>query len=864
MRRLWLLAMAAPVGVAALAQPACARQEPTRQDPAALAQQGRYQDAIAALRGASAASSRRLLVQLLLEVGRYDDAIAAALGRAAPDAVAPELANMLGEALYARGRRAEAEAAYARALEAGGASTLRPRLNLAIAKWERGARDEALREFDWFIDAYNDGRARTADELTAVGTAVRYLGIRDPQLFHDAVKAYEEAGRLDASHVESRLREGDLFLEKYSSSEAAPLYREVLERNPRHPRALLGLARAKAFDGTDEALVLADSSLAVNPHSPEARAFRAQLLLGLEDFEGAEAEAKRALDVNPASLDALAVLGAVLYLRGDRSGYDDARRRALALNPAFGGFDRTVAEMAVQQRRYREAVELARAALQVDSLNWSAHALLGLTELRLGDVAAARAALEKAFAGDPYNPWVKNTLDLIDTYKNYVTRKTDRFELFLDRREADVLALYMSELAEEAYDKLAQHYGVRPQTPVRVEVYPSHADFSVRTVGLTGLAALGVSFGNILALGSPSAGDAGRFNWGSTLWHEIAHAVTLAASEHRVPRWLTEGLSVLEERRAREGWGDDVTVSFIAALQRGALLPVSELNAGFVRPKYPEQIMHAYYEASLVAELIEHDFGERALRDMLAAYRAGRTTDEVMRSVLRTEPAAFDEKFLQYMKQRFAQQLAAVTARGNDPATAQVAGPFAAAMRAAKEAFDASDMTTAQREAERARQLFPEYAAADGPYRLLHAIHVKQGDARAAVQALRGQIAINEHDYDAHVELAKLLEQQADRKGAADVLERAMYIYPFDPAVHGKLAELYAATAQHVKAVRERRAVLALDPVNRADALYRLAVALNDAGQKDEARRQVVRALELAPNFAEAQQLLLRLRGGSQ
>ena len=136
--------------------------------------------------------------------------------------------------------------------------------------------------------------------------------------------------------------------------------------------------------------------------------------------------------------------------------------------------------------------------------------------------------------------------------------------------------------------------------------------------------------------------------------------------------------------------------------------------------------------------------------------------------------------------------------------------------------------------------------------------------AAAFSVALRGHIAINEHDYEAHVELATLLEQQADRKGAADVLERAMYIYPFDPAAHVKLAELYAATTQHGKAVRERRAVLALDPVNRADALYQLAVALNAAGQKDEARRQVVRAREIAPNFAEAQQLLLQLRGGSR
>jgi cellulose synthase operon protein C len=60
--------------------------------------------------------------------------------------------------------------------------------------------------------------------------------------------------------------------------------------------------------------------------------------------------------------------------------------------------------------------------------------------------------------------------------------------------------------------------------------------------------------------------------------------------------------------------------------------------------------------------------------------------------------------------------------------------------------------------------------------------------------------------------------------------------------------------------VRERRAILALDPVNRADAHYHLAVALLAAGDRAEARREVLRALEIAPNFADAQDLLLRLR----
>ncbi|HEX2166109.1 MAG TPA: tetratricopeptide repeat protein [Longimicrobiales bacterium] len=850
---------------AAAAQPACARQ----QEPAASAHElyrtGRYDEAAAALRSPADPASRRLLVRVLLEVGRYEDAERAASNGAAPGDVPVELANVLGEALYARGKRSEAETAFARAASSQAPDALPARLNLAVAKWERGARTEALRDFDAFIDIYNDGGARTAEDLAAVATAVSYLGRGDPQLFHDAVRAYEEAARADPLLALPKLLEGELFLEKYSSTEASALFRDVLATNPRHPRALLGLAKAKAFDGSDEALALVDSSLAVNPSSPAARTFRAQLLLGLEDYDEAAGEAELALEVNPASREALAMLGAVHFLRGDDDAYEDARQRALELDPRYGAFDVMVAEMAVQHRRYRDAVEHARRGVALDSTNWSGHALIGLTELRLGNVEAARSSLDVAFTGDPYNVWVKNTLDLLDTYPQYVTRTTDRFELFLHGDEADVLELYMAELSEEAYDELSERYGSEPEPPVRVEVYPSHADFSVRSVGLAGLGALGIAFGNILALDSPAARDPGAFNWGSTLWHEIAHAVTLAASNHRVPRWLTEGISVMEERRAREGWGEGASPDFLAAIKTGRILPVSDLNAGFVRPKYPEQIAHAYYQASLVAELIEREYGAGALRDMLRAYGEGKTHDQVLRDVLRTEPDAFDAQFERYLHARFATQLASIElprVAAAEAGPVELGGPFMDALRAAQAALSAGALAQAVRDAERAREMYPEFAGAAGPYMVLHRAHMSAGDAAQATEALRAHVERRESDYEAHLLLADLLEATGDARGAADVLERAMYIHPYDAAVHERMARLYSATDRPAKAVRERRAILALNPVNRADAHYHLAAALLEAGDLVQARSEVLRALEIAPNFTEAQELLLRLQGG--
>jgi Flp pilus assembly protein TadD len=90
-----------------------------------------------------------------------------------------------------------------------------------------------------------------------------------------------------------------------------------------------------------------------------------------------------------------------------------------------------------------------------------------------------------------------------------------------------------------------------------------------------------------------------------------------------------------------------------------------------------------------------------------------------------------------------------------------------------------------------------------------------------------------------------------------------MYISPVDPKLHLTLATLASRVGDRRLAVRERAAVVALAPVDEAEARYQLALAHFEAGDVANARREVLRALEVAPNFERAQELLLRLRAGS-
>jgi tetratricopeptide (TPR) repeat protein len=780
-----------------------------------------------------------------------------------------ELQTALGEVLQRRGKATEAEAAFTAAMSGRASDSLTARLNLDVSRFDRGQHAEALTDFDGFIDVYNSRkRSLTSEELMAIGTACRYLGVTNPQLFKDALKAYDEAIARDSTNQEAQLREVELFLAKYNSGDAKKSVSALLAKNPRHPRALLASARVAYFDGSGAAADLVKKSLEVNPNAPEARAFLGSIYFDGEDYPAAAREAEQALATDSTSVEAMSVLAEARYLQGDRAGFEALKRRALAHNPKEADFFINMAEAAARNRLYAQAVDFAREGVSADTTSWRAYGVLGMNQLRVGAMEDGKKNLDRAFAGDPYDVWIKNTLDLLDTFKDYRETTSPRFRFVVDGKESDLLSTYLRELAEQAYDSLAARYQYRPPTPIRLEVYRSHADFSVRTVGLAGLGALGVSFGTTLAMDSPAARDAGDFNWGSTFWHELAHTFTLGASDHRVPRWLSEGLSVLEERRARKGWGADVTPEFLAAYKGGKLVKVSRMNDGFMRPAYPQQLIFSYYQASLVGELIERDFGPRAIVDMLAAYKTGAPTEQVFQRVLKMSPEAFDAKFDAYMKERFGKLLAVVEPRdarqGGASQAPVVDGEYVQTMVRAIAAFQAKRYDEAIPELEKAKALFPEDASAQSPYWYLAQIYKAKGNARAEANELTAMTLRNEDHYGANIELSKVLEQLGDTAGAAAAIERAMYISPYEVGDHVRLATLYGRLGNRAKAVRERLAVVALNPVDRAEALYQLAQAYYEAGDAQAAKREVLRALEDAPNFEKAQELLLKLQQGNR
>ena len=65
------------------------------------------------------------------------------------------------------------------------------------------------------------------------------------------------------------------------------------------------------------------------------------------------------------------------------------------------------------------------------------------------------------------------------------------------------------------------------------------------------IGALGACFGRVVTMDSPKARPPGDFSWAATLWHELAHVITLQLSNQRTPALAERRASPSTRKRGR-------------------------------------------------------------------------------------------------------------------------------------------------------------------------------------------------------------------------------------------------------------------------------------------------------------------------
>jgi tetratricopeptide (TPR) repeat protein len=696
---------------------------------------------------------------------------------------------------------------------------------------------------------YRHGRLR---ETTACYQSL--LSSRDPyfraeaywglEQYREANDSFREAVKLEPKNPDYRVRWGLLYLDREQNKDAADLFKEALEIKGDHARALLGLARI-ASEGFDSvAAELAQKALAADPKLADARVLLASMALEDNSPRKAVEEADKALAIDPESLEALSIKATIDWL-DDRTG-TPYLARILTVNPAYGEVYATAGRFFVLNRRYEEGIALYRKALELNPRLHKARAELGLNLMRLGHDEEARKQLEACYdAGETY-PAVGNPLRLLDSYKNFRYIKAGNVSLKLHQKDADLLEPYFEEEAKRAIAAYEKKYQMKLDRPVQVEVYPDHEDFAVRTLGMPGMGALGVTFVNVVAMDSPNSRKPGEFHWASTLWHELSHVFTLAATHQRMPRWFTEGMAVYEETAASPEWGDRLSPHVILAIRDKKLLPVAELDRGFVHPSYPEQVVVSYFQAGRICNFIEQKWGFQKLLDMVHAYGELKTTPEVIQQQLGVAPEEFDKQFLGWLTAQ-----TRTTVEGLDN--------WKKGMQRIAELVKAEKNDDVIREAPAIRDLYPEFVESGNLYEVIAGAYLAKKDKASAAAELTRYARAGGRSPGALKELATLLEGLGRPREAIEALNRLNYIYPRDEELHRRLGDLYLASGNGQAAVREYGALVAMKPLDQAATHYGLARAYRMADKREEAREQVLLSLEAAPGYRPAQKLLLEL-----
>jgi tetratricopeptide (TPR) repeat protein len=711
---------------------------------------------------------------------------------------------------------------------------------------DRGRTTEARTCYEQLLKSSNDQLVQA--EAAWATNDVR----RANDLFRSAIQP-------DDKQVRPRVRWGRLYLATHQYADASGLIREALEINADDVYARLSAAKLmlETFNGDARPIV---SQIIDKGGDPKLgnRLIEAHLLsarMDLDDghYQSAERSLERAAslaeDQKQPPLEAYELSAALDLLRGEGK----AKRwidRSLAYNPRYGGVFEMLAHYEVMRRRYAEANDWLKRAVDVQPDRWSAHAELGVNLLRLGDIDGSRQALERAYSGDPFSATTVNTLRVLDKLKDFAVERASSPDIVmrLDRKEADAMRPYVEQVARDSIATFSRRYGFQPKQPVNIELYPNHDDFAVRTAGLPGIGLLGVTFGYLVAMDSPSGRSTGDFHWGSTLWHEMAHVFTLSVTDHRVPRWLSEGISVFEEWRTGPTPGIAVSPRALDVFRDGKFLPIATLDEGFIRPDYPDQVQVSYMQSGLICLFIEQRWGFDKLVALLRQFTRDTNTADAVTATFKMSPADFDKELATFMKKRFDKILA-------DPKG------WEEAMKAAHEAAGDEKWTEVIEPARRAVDIFPDYTLGGSPWLLLARAYDETGKRPDALGALQRYRELGGWDPAALKKLATWLDEAGKQPQALEVLNALTLVEPLDASLHAKLGERYNAGGKAADSLREYKVLLALDAHDSASANFGIARALNSLGDRASSRRHLLEALETAPHFRPAQDLLLDITG---
>ncbi len=665
---------------------------------------------------------------------------------------------------------------------------------------------------------------------------------------------------------------GNLALEKQDFALAAKHFEQAAKLDETNPEVHFGLARAFAESEGDRAEKELRATLEINPNYVPALLMIIDGHIDAERYSDAADLLARVEAINAKHPLAAAYRAVLAHLQNQPEAETRARQLALSTWKDNPQVDHVIGRKLSHKYRFAEGAAAQRRALTFDPTLSAARLQLAQDLLRLGQESEGWELARQASRDDEYNVVAHNLVTLEQNLAKFRTLEGDGFQLRMEAREAEIYGDRVLGLLKRAKKTLTAKYGVDLPEPIIVEMFPKQADFAIRTFGLPGGAGfLGVCFGTVITANSPASQGDNPSCWEATLWHEFCHVVTLTKTRNRMPRWLSEGISVYEEGLENPTWGQAITPQYRQMLLGDDFVPLSQLSGAFLHAKSPLHLQFAYFESALAVEYLVQTFGDAALKSVLEDLGTGLAINDALErrcaglEKLDQEFAEFARKRAGRMGPRADWSEPELPRRADEATIAEwlAAHPdnYAALERLARAQLAAKKVEAAEGTLRKMIELYPEDGRPGGPYWQLAGIYREQKRNSDEAAVLKRLVSLTNNDLGAFARLAALAAEEEDWTTMRDMSNRWLAVNPLQPAVHRLAADAAKRIGDGSLAISSYESLLALEPIDRAGLHLELAEAYEQAGNLPQARRNAIFALEETPRFTAAHERLRSIVG---
>ena len=689
----------------------------------------------------------------------------------------------------------------------------------------------------------------------------------DPKVVLD--RFYKPASKQFPEEAQIEIEIAELAISKNDYQLAAKHFRNAIKLNDEDPASHFGLARAFRPSNAEVASKSLDRAVELCPQHIGANLIQIEQHISSEAYDEAEKSIQKVLAVNPHHPEAWAYRAVLAHLDSKHSEEGRCRSEALKHWKSNPKVDHLIGLQLSRKYRFTESVEYQRRALVIDKRYVPAKIQLAHDLLRLGQELEGWKLAEEVFDADQYNVVANNLVALRDNLGKFATLEEDGYVVRMSQSEAAIYGRQVLDLLIDAEATLATKYQVKIQKPVFIEIFPRQQDFAIRTFSMPGGAGfLGVCFGRVITMNSPAAQGASLTNWKSVLWHEFCHVVTLQKTKNKMPRWLSEGISVYEEQLADSGWGDRMSPSYREMILGEDLTPVSKLSSAFLQAKTSMHLQFAYFESSLVVRFMIEKFGEESVVGVLNSLGKGvPINDAITRHTAPIDKldkmfedyvtAAAKEYGQQFDWEKPEQPITSVDGwqgwlddHENNfyglmgMATAQLKGEQHEAALATIEDFD---------------KLLPADTREAGAELIKAAAWRKLEQVKNETLSLESVLSLDASEIDACLRLLQIYSDAKDTQNVKRMARLLQAINPLLKTSHRFLANVAEKENDDSLAIESLSALATMNPLDKADTHYRLASAQFRQQDTLAAKRNVLMALEAAPRFRDAHRLLLQI-----